>query len=671
MVQSGGYTNHVSFDDLIPSFLAVGGRAPWAKQPIGQAILFSDPFLQVPGSKNRGEHKGSPSLDHYFGSKLSRGSSPNPLDCSIDGELLSPGLEYGQEAVNRSWCGSPSKFSPSAGASILAKHDHLTYDTIKDFDLMDLDPQKEHQMHSMTNKNTQENSGSSHGYTTSAFSNLNEVEDKVIRKDYSKQQPSANGARRKSFAGMSDAELAALEQKYEAASKTNYDVGQFDFGEQAARYIEPENNKIVGSGSQMPQSMYPSRPCVLHKALNRVKVHSAFAKYVVQHRKTEDKESLRTIVCVISGRRHTWSAVDWYVENLSLDGDHLVIVTRIPNFEEESNRNSTSQTTFVDGYDFKNDKSKNASLSRRSSNSDRGQSAAVVDIMARAKCDAILDYYLGKLNGKIMKISVELIKDDSTPSALSSAIALYKPDLKIVSTVSTNLHIKFRNGHVKLPNFVMRHFWVPTYVIPYEFIDPALLGEKMEKSRKAANFHQNMTDSEVTQSIDKIIFRTLKNPYGPQEAPKDDSPKTETDADAASVASYFPMDPETKRKLEEFERVGYLRPIPTRRETDLAKQPSHASSSKSSRRSSRVQFSGGDGTGMYKIKSLLDGDDKDGGAAKKTRSVASTLSNGKGPSSKQPSGARRTKSVDPTPATENKKKSGKLGGFLKKLGVGK
>ncbi|CEP62160.1 uncharacterized protein LALA0_S04e09208g [Lachancea lanzarotensis] len=661
------YVDHVSFDDLAPSFFEDNDTFPIHRRG-SQDVTFKNPFLQVPDASSLGRPNLSNSDISSSFKTSSRGSSSNALngmDRSVSG-IRSP-MSQGP-SINSGSSSPGERASPEATRrSILRRRDFPGHEDIKDFDLTELDSKQEHQINSVTGKNTQENSGCSHGYTTSAFANLNELEDKIMRDDY-KGKKSASKPQRKSFAGMSDAELAELEKKYEAASRTNYDMQQFDFGKQEQVYIEPDHTKPVGPGNQWPQTIYPSRPCVNHNALTVTKMHRDFFTYVKDKRQTDNKESLRTILCAISGRRHTWSAVDWYVKNLAQDGDHLVIVTRIPQFEDMAKSTASSQTKLLDGYDITNNKTKSPIVSRRPSSSERDLISFEIDAIARQKCGDLLHYYLSKLNGKIVKVTVELIKDNSTTYALTSAIALYRPDFKVVSTVSTNLHIKFKNGHVKLPNFLMRHFWVPTYVIPYEFIDPALLGERKEPVKRTVTFPPDSTDDQIMQNMDKIISRTFSNPY----TPKNRARASQQDPDTSSVDSYFPVDPETKRKAEEFETVGYLRPVPTRREGDLSKQTSFASS-KSSRRSSRIQFATSDGSGIYKVKSMIDYDDKDGGTAKKTKSTVSQLSNGTGKSisAKRPTSSRRTKSVETVPGTENKKKGGKVADFFKKIGFGR
>lgn len=461
------FVPHVSFDDLSPSLVDEQARALSRQK---QEITFANPFLHIPPQLNPlytsgvgydsstglsalgSPTKSSFSLDMYLGSKsgvASEGAvSPSPKHSRTDlsGSSNNSASRTPLNVPQASYGKLPEATRPSA----LKPRNRRPYEVIKDIDLMFMDHTLEHQLTVQTAENTQQNSGCSHGYTTSAFSNLNEVEDILMRKDIrAKEKAAGEKGRRKSFAGMSMDELAALEKKYEAASRTNYKVEEFDFGEQTRLYIEPEKSKAIGPTNEWPSTIYPSRPCVDHRALAITKVHRRFEDYVKENGQSDTKGSLRTIICSISGRKHTWSAVDWYVKNLARDGDYLIIATRIPVFEESVKRTPAPQTHLTENYDPRN-KNQSRSQERKSSITEQGLLVQDIDILARQKCNDILNYYLDKLSHKCVKVTVEIIKDNSTVFALTSAIALYKPDLKIVSTVSTNLHIKFKNGHVKL-----------------------------------------------------------------------------------------------------------------------------------------------------------------------------------------------------------------------------
>lgn len=700
MSKSAEYVNHVSFDDLTPSL--VDDQIQHLKNR-NLPLTFTNPFVHIPPQYNPMYVESSTRFDDGSpGSSYGSGKRPllnldmafatgSQRDVNSLGQLgpdwgypddlrrtksdMSPDSSRSTSLTRT--ITTPSSFlsgklppAPYASSLKLGKDREAT--EIEDVDLGNMDRHLEKHIEHETDRNTQENSGSAAGYTTSAFSHLNEVEDKLMKGGSQGPEQSKKPPRR-SFADMTDEEVAELEKKYESGARTNYNMQQFDFGEQQQLYIGPELNKNMGAANQKAFSIYPSRPCVTHKALSLSKINRSFDEYLQSVSAATSRDAMRTVLCYISGRRHTWSSVDWYVENAAKDGDYLVIMSRLPNYEQHLTNTKSTQNSSLEEYQF----GKNVGSSRRKSDPKALSSTEVgliirdVDLLARQKCSEILDYYTEKCSKKYMKITVELIKEDSFEKSLTSAVSLYKPDLQIISTVSTNLQIKFKNGHVKLPFFMMRHYWVPTCVIPFEFINPALLGEPVKDARKAHTARRYKSDEATLDELDQIVLKTLKNPFQPNgggaRAPIDD----DSDVEDRSVNSYFPLDPETKRKIEDFERVGYLRPMPTRRPSDLSKVTSYASSNKSSRRSSRVQFRD-DYSPVYKVKSLLDAsddvlDDKDGTAVRKTKSISNMSSP---PLSRKPS-ARRVKSHDTVQLIGAKKKSGKLGGFFKKLGFGK
>lgn len=56
--------------------------------------------------------------------------------------------------------------------------------------------------------------------------------------------------------------------------------------------------------------------------------------------------SPRTILCYISGRKHTWVSLDWLLKRFSQDVDHLVIITNLPKMSNHRSRSrSRSRST--------------------------------------------------------------------------------------------------------------------------------------------------------------------------------------------------------------------------------------------------------------------------------------------------------------------------------------
>ncbi|CCF56727.1 hypothetical protein KAFR_0B04310 [Kazachstania africana CBS 2517] len=579
------YAKHISFDDLSPTLYDDEIRL---LKDSGKHISYNNKFFHVPPQYN-------------------------PLYQKKDGVDSKSQLASPISSHHKSRHGS-YKLPPPPEISVLKPPKPRPFDDeeIEDIDIADLSHILEKKVGTLTQKNTQENSGSTTGYTQSLFSNLNEIEDRVSKV----QEPAKS--QRKSFAGMSNEELAALEESYIAKGRTsNMDINNFDFNEQKPSYFESSTKRPSNIGlMDSTPSMYPSRPSVNHKAIVLTRENSKFDAYISEEsRKTNRKvkspfSSLRCVGCYISGRRFTWSSVDWYIENMAKDGDHVVIMTCIPNFEEK-----------VDSlvYLEKRQKKKNEllrgkkALEPEKKSLPLGQRLEAIHAEARGVCQSILDYYSWRLQDKIVKITVEMVKDNSTKRAMTSVDSIYFPDMKIVSTVSANIKIKFRNGNVKLPFFVMKHYPTPVYVVPFEFINPNRLIQNSPTEYSAVR------KSERLKWLDKTMKKTIVNPFSSSNDQLSDASSTDSN-DTESVDSidgYFPMGNDQLQNYQAFERNGYVPPKPARamlftRDSgsayvyDKDGKRITPTSSRTSRRSSRFQLHD---TGVYKVKSLITDND--------------------------------------------------------------
>ena len=587
-----------------------------------------------------------------------------------------------------------ARLPPPPDISILKKNTGRAAEEepVEDIDIADMDLTHEKRLTQLTNENTRQNAGSKKGYTQSLFSHLNEVEDRFSSKrraalNDGKDEVASNRPAR-SFAHMSNEELAALEDFYSSGgrqSTISSRMNSFDFtapisppmdsGDNlvAGSFPSPSNGRQKGINNLIVDSLncvYPSRPSVTYQALSLTIQNKDFASFVRRVQAAENapvmKEgsSLRIISCYISGRRYTWSSVDFYIENMAKDGDHLVIVSTIPNFEEklaEKRMETESRGSGIGGLT-----SPLSSSSRQKSEDDHtlggskywkergvptGEKIEAIYEEAKEVCKHILYYYSKRLAHKNVKITVELVKDNSTKNAITMVSAVYKPKLHIVSTVSTNIQIKFRNSNVKLPFFLMRHYAIPVIIVPYEFINQNLLIEDREKPKT------KVSKDDRLEWLSEAVERTLTNPYLKSEnfsyydsplthdehpgnddekrshhhrhdhrvADSDESEVSEYSNDseesedseedeegAETVNDYFPMSYEQRKNKELFEQLGYVAPKSTR-EILLAKNDVFynrdgkkitASITKGSRRGSRMQI--GD-TGLYQVKSLIDG----------------------------------------------------------------
>ncbi|QLQ77862.1 hypothetical protein HG537_0A01090 [Torulaspora globosa] len=734
------YVKHVSFDDLVPTLIDDQVEILKHSQ---KHVGFNNKFLHIPPQYNplyQGEYGQVKKKQDLFTQDRSgerrRSDEHEKLEKML--QFMSP-----HQTIRPSFS-SPDVVERSGSSSPLA-HNRTNHprlppppkvpslkqcakradepETACDCDIYDMDFATEKKLTKETEKNTQSNSGSRHGYTQAAFANLNELEDRVG----SKLKPTAkeaNNGRKKSFVGMTDEELTALEKFYQSQSRSTASptIDCYDFKEQDPFFIGKFDKKGSSQVVDPLAAIYPSRPVVDHRAISITIQHPTYDQYVqdintkTRSRKPEESlAAIRSVSCYISGRRYTWSSVDWYVENCAQDGDHLIIVTSIPFFEREieSSDYALNRRYFTEsqGSEYGNFDEIDRGLRRVSTSSSEASKATTLGQVskgfrikavrdeARQKCVNILNYYASRLQGIVMKITVEMIKCDSPEYAITKAAALYRPEIQIVSTVSTNLQIKFRNGRVKLPFFVMQHYPMSTAVVPYEFIDPRLLGESPTDTTDANKEQEQIPrgDDRLV-LIDNLILKSLRNPFA---ADVTTTKKYEEDNDSLveSVNEYFPIPPEQKRKYELFERMGYIRCLPTRQasymknsDPAINEMTTPFSTASNSRRSSRIQYD----DGMYKVKSLIiDSDSSDdendqkrhSSSIRKIRSVGAPVKPGyispalspttsvKKPlfnNTIHPTGTKSPEHASPASESKNKNKKGRekkktIGSFFRKV----
>ncbi|KAK5774229.1 hypothetical protein RI543_004518 [Arxiozyma heterogenica] len=639
-------------------------------------IGFNNKYVHVPPQYNPLYGQRRPNLlDTKSQKTIERSKSPNSFNQRSRSETsLSEKDRY-----------LTKRLPPSPRMSILKKDSskRIEEENIADVDIACMDTNAEEIMDHTTKQNTQLNSGSKNEYTQSLFSNLNEVEDRVSKqkkslKNNSKSLPDNDGPRRKSFAGMTDEELAKLETFYTTRGRsTEANISNYDFSQRQTIFsLKPEiynnNNKKWRQDTKLEQAnkeiaetlavTYPSRPVVDHRAISVTIENNKFKSYVMGLKsklpiKEDEKDlgsSLRVINCYISGKRYTWSSVDWYVENLAKDGDHLVIVTTIPNFEskidnllytERRKRSKKETIRAIMGDKISSSTSSQLlpKLTESKSQTEAAQNSRIIhssnknkdlplskairlEAVYKEAKDAtisILEYYAGRLQNKLVKITVELVKTDSIKDAITKTAVLYRPCAQIVSTVSTNIQIKFRNGNIKLPYFMMKYYPMPVFIVPFEFIHPKKLTEECKSFTRSVNKKNRL------EWLDNTIKYTLQNPYKIKDSLANTneyesvkhvlhSDYESDDESVTSIDNYFPIDPQVQKNIALFEELGYVVPKSSR---DILLEQSNdvtydkdgkritPCTSRSSRRSSRVQLVGS-ANNLYKVKSLIIDDTK-------------------------------------------------------------
>ncbi|CCE61590.1 hypothetical protein TPHA_0A05150 [Tetrapisispora phaffii CBS 4417] len=667
MARNNNFVNSVSFDNLSPSY--VDDQVTILKK---NHILneYNNEFLYIPPQFNLLYHNNSitandgsderkdvfkrrPLLDDFssrqnsstdqsfhqmFTPICTRAGSPSFTSATRGVELHNIERTTSHYSLTNETRLSPRLPPPPNISSIKYRHRNIDEPEVQTepADIAHLDTEMENHMKKLTVENTQVNSGSK-GFTQSAFSNLNELEDrldtsgKVLKllpnkNDKAKKESS----RKKSFADMTDEEIAALETSYRSLARSNprSTIADFDFKQQDSLFIGVLPSKGSSNNSKIDPLavVYPSKPVVSYKAVTISKKNKLYDEFISKfiHKIGEEKfknirknkTALRTVLCYISGRKYTWSAVDWFIQNQIREGDHLVILACIPEYEEEvvPYPSKINETTL--GTNFSNETTSFNSKSTKLKRSDYVHCSArlkAIHDQAITKAEDICDYYSSKLNNKPIKITVEIVKEKSRKAAITQSIKVYNPDWQLVSTVSIKLQIKFRNGNIKLPYFMMKDLFTPTCIVPYEFMDPSLTSKIHKFDDATESPEKNIQKQEVSKQlefIDDIFMNSVKNPFLPKNTSNYDHDTISVNTkyhdassteDVDTINEFRPIGPEQQQKIDLFEKIGYVRPTPTHQEpTDpfnIKLTPS-----RSSGRSSRIQFT----DEVYKIRSMVD-----------------------------------------------------------------
>lgn len=142
--------------------------------------------------------------------------------------------------------------------------------------------------------------------------------------------------------------------------------------------------------------------------------------------------NLRELLIYISGKKHTWDSIDWALKNYSQDGDHLILISRIPNDDK------------------------------------------VYDVaLIKSKAQELMDYVLKSLKnlGKAdlkASVTIDLIKDNDVKNMIKNSVNLYNPNFLFISTLITTRLNQRLDGIVKLPTYILKHIEVPLIIIPHE-----------------------------------------------------------------------------------------------------------------------------------------------------------------------------------------------------------
>lgn len=268
--------------------------------------------------------------------------------------------------------------------------------------------------------------------------------------------PPAPSARRKSYSQMTDEELMALDPQFSKPRTSSLDGFKFDL---STMYYS--NARRASTGGSLPSQAIPKQ--VVYPSLNEN--NYKLMSLTVRHQGYDvEPGTTRTLLTVVSGRKHTWNSLDWLLLTAPEDesGD-----------ESENGHNGQNGHNGLNGHDGHAGNGRSflqdgdylvvaglVPLKFMEGCLDQKKQHCIDDKLYH-KCDHLLQYILDNLPDKSLrlKITVEFVLDvaPSDPLAanykkgqltgpkfmLSHLFKQYQPTLVIIGNKLTNLNFKY------------------------------------------------------------------------------------------------------------------------------------------------------------------------------------------------------------------------------------
>ena len=329
--------------------------------------------------------------------------------------------------------------------------------------------------------------------------------------------PGGNKPRRKSYAEMTDEELMALDPQFLTTRPRTANFDAFKFDSQKT-YYRSERRSSSSSTSQVAAALSNKQHQLAQCYPTSNENNYKSIALTTQHREFDHTEYGRTIITVISGRKHTWHSTDWLLgiteevneitpqlptaDIFLVDGDYLVVTCLI-------------SRKFVKGYNSRWRKK-------------------TMDEYLKEKCLNLIEYYqiyLARLNLRV-KLTVEFVIDDdlnpnstSTNTTSSSNTAAgsgykfmlhhiykqYQPNIIVVGNKSSNLNFKYP---LKLKKSVHDEYMIKlsSYIVKYSTVPVILVGGA---SSNFTGFNENLFTMQKLPTppsqVPKITFNDDKN----------------------------------------------------------------------------------------------------------------------------------------------------------------
>ncbi|KAK6197370.1 uncharacterized protein RJT21DRAFT_131787 [Scheffersomyces amazonensis] len=245
---------------------------------------------------------------------------------------------------------------------------------------------------------------------------------------------------------------------------------------------------------------YPTTPIIVHRGCTLTKKHKDFDKlYDGLLKPKAPVLPKRSILIYVSGRRHTWVALDWILTNFLENGDSIVICCAInyPDILTHKKR----KNSFYSPHGFL------PPTNPRSRFLHRNKPENVPSI-----CENLMEYVEAMVSPKkIIKITIEFVVGD-TKNVLKEMYKLYEPNLVCTATkpnIRISAPLRSWNSS-KLTDRLVKNFPLPVIVVPaanmnnYEYKLEDRFKKQLERSKNAkmdgvnASFNEDGQSSQLT-----------------------------------------------------------------------------------------------------------------------------------------------------------------------------
>lgn len=201
---------------------------------------------------------------------------------------------------------------------------------------------------------------------------------------------------------------------------------------------------------------YPTTPIVTHRGTAFTRIHYLFEDLYLGKLGSQGLSPVlprRVILIYISGRKHTWVALDWILRNFIEHGDSIIIASAI---NHKLAPPSDGQTRYPSPTTY-------APKTPRVRQRQRRRPEFIKEISR-----SVMQYVLNVINKDVItKISVEII-DGNTKDALKDMYKLYEPNLVCVgSKVNTKNSAPLKSWQSsRLSDRLVKNFPLPVIVVP-------------------------------------------------------------------------------------------------------------------------------------------------------------------------------------------------------------